>query len=245
MGIEQIKSLGGSQLALQQIIDKINDEGLKTGAPLGTAKDLVIELGSSERAVREAVLRLESLGVVESIKKSGIKVSKPNFSNVLSKTIAILGRNAETFHHLKELRYTLELGALRLAAQKINSTTLKRFRKLAGKYRKIVEDRGDHDHLLEIDSQYHELILTTTENPLIYEQHSVVSEYFKLHSKSLNHVDIDWETRKAFCWEHDEIINAMESGNIEYAEIILSRHLQRLLDEKPSKQQHGEKNEWK
>lgn len=226
--IKKVQTIG-SHAVTQQIIAVINEGKLRPGDSLGTEKELVARFAATGRSVREAIVGLQSLGVVESIKKSGIRVARPKLSSLLAMSIDILGRSEGGFQQLKELRYTLELGALRVAAKRINAEALANFHHIVDEYQQVIDEQGAFTRLIEIDRRFHETLLQSTGNPLIHEQHSVVSEYFRRHLIENGEKDTTWDERKVFLWEHREIVNGIQEGNIEYAEIILARHIGRVV----------------
>ena len=212
-----------------RIIALINSRKLKPGDSLGTETELVKELGSASRSVREAVVGLRALGLLESRRKAGITVAAPCPAHILTAGIEVMGRTAEGFRHLKELRFTLELGSLRLAALKMTPALARGLYSLCDQFEALAAEGREFGEIVELDKQFHQSLLRATENPMIFEQHIVVSEYFKRHIEAHGPEEPSKIIFERAVWEHRELISALEDGNAEYAGIIMSRHIERIF----------------
>ena len=94
----------------KRIINYIKENGLKVGDALPKEMEFAESLGVSRTAVREAMLRLRTLGLVESKKHRGMVLLEPdlvsNFEKMLDPAIIDLRMLSNLF----ELRLMLELG---------------------------------------------------------------------------------------------------------------------------------------
>lgn len=111
--LSQLKPVG-----TESLVDKVEsrllrffkENELAPGDPIPKEIDLATSLGVSRTVVREALLRLRTLGLVESKKRRGMIFQQPdilnNFARVMDPTL--LGEN--TMKQLFELRLILEMG---------------------------------------------------------------------------------------------------------------------------------------
>ena len=94
----------------KHIIEYIKENALKVGDALPKELEFAETLGVSRTAIREAMLRLRTLGLVESRKHRGMVILEPdlvhNFEKMLDPALVDVGRLSNLF----ELRLMLEVG---------------------------------------------------------------------------------------------------------------------------------------
>lgn len=92
------------------LLEFFKENGLGPGDPIPKELDFAKSLGVSRTVVREALLRLRTLGLIESKKHRGMILKQPdiinNFERIMDPTL--LG--TETLKNLFELRLILEMG---------------------------------------------------------------------------------------------------------------------------------------
>lgn len=135
-----------------------------------TLAGLEDRFGVSRTVVREAMRILESLGMVRAKRRVGLTV-QPSASwsvldpRVIAWRLAGAGR-AEQLRSLTQLRVALEPTAARLAAQTAQETGVELLR-LAEQLRELGEQGlGDTALYLDIDVQFHTLLLTCGGNEM-------------------------------------------------------------------------------
>lgn len=93
-----------------QLRDYLRKKSFKPGDPLPSEQQLADSLGVSRNVVREALSRLRMLGLVETKKKRGMQLSRPDILGSLERVLDPLIMNKNTLQDLFELRLTLEVG---------------------------------------------------------------------------------------------------------------------------------------
>ncbi len=224
--VEILKTNSSTEQAVKALIDRIESLGLRPGDSLGTEKKLMEELGLSERSVGDAVQRLRALGMIESIKKAGIRISEPKLDSILEATILLHARKENGLKELAELRFALEIGAVRLTVERMTDEVIAQLRDNVKSQSELVGNKGNREEIKQADEQFHQILLKASGSPMIYRQHAVISEYFRKYSGTSSE---DQETREMTIWEHGQIISALEKRNVEYATAILSKHLSRTI----------------
>ena len=135
-----------------------------------TLAGLEERFGVSRTVVREAMRILESLGMVSAKRRVGLTVQPPGSWSVLDPQViawrlAGAGR-AEQLRSLTQLRVALEPTAARLAAQTARHTGPE-LTTLAARLRELGEQGlGDTPEYLQIDVQFHTLLLTSGGNEM-------------------------------------------------------------------------------
>src|SRR5471030_3349540 len=90
----------------------------RSGDMLPGQRELAEQLGISRPSLREAVIVLETLGLVRSMQGKGVVVLEANLSDSQSHDSAVAGASLED---VLQLRYTLEPFIVGLVAQSISS----------------------------------------------------------------------------------------------------------------------------
>ena len=99
----------------------------RSGDMLPGQRELAEQLGISRPSLREAVIVLETLGLVRSMPGKGVVVLDAQFSDSPSHDSAVAGASLED---VLQLRYTLEPFIVGLVAQSISSKEVGQLRKI-------------------------------------------------------------------------------------------------------------------
>ena len=135
------------------LLDYIRRSGLNPGDMLPKEEELSEQLKVSRHIVREGVSRLKSLGLVESRKRRGMILTRPNvFAGVSKLAEANLFSDAEC-REFMQIRVYMELGMAETIFRKKTPENLKELRQLAGSRRKhptMEEEIAFHRKLVSI-----------------------------------------------------------------------------------------------
>ena len=93
-----------------QLREYLRKKSFKPGDPLPSEQQLADALGVSRNVVREALSRLRMLGIVETKKKRGMLLSRPDILGSFERVLDPLIMDKATLQDLFELRLTLEIG---------------------------------------------------------------------------------------------------------------------------------------
>lgn len=125
--------------------------------------------GVSRSVIREAIRVLGSMGLVESVKRVGIRVLPPERWNVYDPTVIrwrLLGPgNGEQLRSLTELRSAIEPMAAELAAGHAAPAISAELLQVADRMR-IAGESGDLSSFLELDIRFHRLVLQGSGNEM-------------------------------------------------------------------------------
>ena len=194
-----------SLVATEVIREAILDGRLVPGQRL-KEEELARELGISRTPVREALLVLQTEGMVESAPNRGATVRSYDVDDLVE---------------LYLLRAALEGLAARLAAERVKARDLAKLRKscdrfestaAAGTLAELVrENLVFHNTVLEIagSERIAQLVRSVTELPLVYKSYLWYSPSQKLVSAHY----------------HRQIVNALEARDPERAESVMKQHV--------------------
>ena len=163
----------------------------------------------SRVAVREALTRLLGEKLVVVGEKGGYFV----------KTMT-----TEDVHQVRELREILELGALKLAAKKIDKQQVAKLEKICDDFSAMVK-QGYFNGACEADIKFHETLIASADNKKLleaYQASNIPLFHLKLTKTQVYMDDYDQTDQ-----EHRQIVKALKTKNLKLAEETLIKHLAR------------------
>ena len=163
----------------------------------------------SRMAVREALTRLLGEGLVILGEKSGYYV-KP--------------MTPEDVKELRELREVLELGAVRLAINKITSTQLELLEKICDDFSSMVSNHY-YNGALEADMKFHETLVELSGNKNLLTTY--LSSHIPLFHQKLGSTQISYDDHEQTDFEHRALVKALKEKDSTIAETILIKHFAR------------------
>src|SRR5690606_2894900 len=109
-GLEPIVSLTMADRVEAQLRKYLREEGLTPGESIPKEIELAEALGVSRNVVREALSRFRMLGLIESKKRRGMVLARPDVLVSLEKVLDPHILSKDTRKELFELRLVLEMG---------------------------------------------------------------------------------------------------------------------------------------
>ncbi|MGH6925279.1 MAG: GntR family transcriptional regulator, partial [Propylenella sp.] len=201
--LQRAKSL--TDQAMEQIRSRIVGGEFALGAPL-SENALASELGVSKTPVREALLRLRMEGLVSILPQRGTFV---------------FDMTTDEIRELGELRETLELAALRLAAGRNRAPLVRTLDGIVGAMGvALAED--DSVHYRNLDADFHQAFFTHCGNGYFLSTY----ESFAFRVKALRtRLSVDPALNRSSYRDHQAIAALVDSGAIEEAVARLSEHV--------------------
>jgi DNA-binding FadR family transcriptional regulator len=195
------------------------------------AEHLEDELKVSRSVVREAVRVLQSLGLVETIKRVGIRVLPSNRWNpfdplVIRWRLAGEGRGAQ-LRSLAELRSAVEPVAAELAAVNAPQELRQELLDVALAMREAGQ-AGDVPRFLELDIQFHSLLLSGSGNEMFANLVGQVAE--TLTGRTVHGLMPDRPRDLTLQW-HLDVAEAIFGGHASEAREASSRIMRRTISE--------------
>jgi GntR family transcriptional regulator, transcriptional repressor for pyruvate dehydrogenase complex len=92
------------------LVGLLQQRKLKVGDSIPKELELAETLGVSRTVIREALLRLRMMGLIESKKKKGSVITSPDLFGVMSKSLNPYILDQETLKEIFEIRLVLEVG---------------------------------------------------------------------------------------------------------------------------------------
>lgn len=195
---------------------------LAPGAPLPPERALAIELGVSRNALREALTRLEGLGLLERRHGSANRVPR---SIPLTATLAGRLQSVQAdYDHSAEFRALLEPRIARLAAERIEGVQLVALSELLEQ--SAVET--DADLSARLDLAFHTAIAQATANPLLATLGELTASW-TVEARVFSH--LAGEGRRRLSHDgHARVLAALSARDGEAAEYAMRIHLAEVRD---------------
>lgn len=109
-GLEKIVSTTMADVVEVKLREYLKNKPFLPGDALPTEAELAEALGVSRNVLREALSRLRMLGMIESKKKRGMVLTKPDILGAFEKVLDPLIIDKDTLQDIFELRLVLEMG---------------------------------------------------------------------------------------------------------------------------------------
>ena len=221
----------------RSLVDKVEDglvkllqeRKLKVGDSIPKEIELSQSLGVSRTVVREALLRLRMMGLIESKKKKGAVITSPDLFAILRKSMNPHVLDQETLKEIFELRLVLEVGMADFLFKRMTKKDL-------ADLRRIVQDEPpmSENHLFNINHEiaFHGKLYEITGNETLKKFQKLLLPVFDyVHNSGLLKKPANL---KAFV-SHRGLVDILETGTPEEFTIGMRNHLEnhfaRILSE--------------
>jgi DNA-binding FadR family transcriptional regulator len=152
------------QVVQHEIRNYILREALRPGDPLKPESELARLFGVSRNSVREAVKALESTGVLETRRGSGVYVRDFSFAPLLDHLPYGLMQDKRALRELAALRKTLETALIPDAMRAMAPESITALRETLESMR-VLAERGES--FTEQDRQFHQLLFRDLGNTML------------------------------------------------------------------------------
>jgi len=215
-------------LLYQSVQDAIKahilENDIQPGDPLPPETELARQLGVSRNSVREAVKALESMGILESRRGSGIFVREFSFEPLLNNLPYGLMGDVRDIEELLEIRRILELAKIGAAIDKLTSEQLAAFDELLEEMRRRAE-RGDS--FPTEDRKFHQLLFQNLGNRML---HRLIDVFWLALSNAARSLDMADPNPLLTYYNHAAIVDALRAQDASQAQTALDAHYDGIRD---------------
>lgn len=227
MSVNKIRQKTVVEQVMAQIKELIASGEYKPGDKIPTELEMSETFGVGRSSIREAVKIFNYLGVLESKAAKGTYVQKRSHISTEALTWSLLLGNDE-MEEMIDLRGAIELWSILSLTQKIYENlpeTMDILKNLGTivKNMQISIERNKLENLIELDFQFHQIIIEAQKNPQFHSlYHTLRSFLFEEIRKSQE----DYQDPVLIAEEHNKIIQAISSGNQETVRAIYTGHIE-------------------
>ena len=202
------------------LVQLLQQQKLKVGDSIPTEWELTEKLGVSRTVIREALLRLRMMGLIESKKKKGAVITSPDLFGNMSKSMNPHILAPETLKEVFEIRLVLEIGMADLLFNRITPSDIQALRA-------IVEDEppATQYHLFNIDHEitFHGKLYEITGNETLKKFQKMLLPVFDyVHNSGL----LKKQTLLKMFISHKELVDILEHGTPEQFRNGMRSHLE-------------------
>ncbi len=214
--LSKIKGENVRDYAYRTILHNIVTLELPPGSMV-SENDLSEQLNVSRTPVREALLEMRRMGLVESFPQKGSYVTKIDYKLIDDANF---------------IRLSLEIAIVRLACrQGISTRYVRKLRDNIESQRQHMNVNGSHFFMLELDNVFHRLLFEAVGKMHAYEfMQGQIAHFDRLRNLEFQILQTEKNTRTVM--DHENILYTIEKRDEELAEMVMTRHLSRHLYEK-------------
>jgi GntR family transcriptional repressor for pyruvate dehydrogenase complex len=209
---------------VERIRDVINEQKLTAGERLPGELELVEQLQVSRPVLREALARLQGLGLIEIQRGNGTFVASrdrlANCVQLLRTAVTLAPRELLSY---AELRAAVEVQAVRQAAERATSEDVAALKRMLKELNSV--DRP-YEELLEIDFRFHRRILQAAGNELMQNLMEVIYEFVVTQMAKITPSPRENKLGRRL---HREIVAAIADHDPDAAERAMREHMEVVL----------------
>lgn len=210
---------------LDRLIEAITSNEFPPGSQMPSERELMAKIGVGRPSIREAMLTLQQMGLIKISHGERARVVKPSIDVIVdqisSAMFMLLLTNPRGLEELKSARIMMEVGLVRLAAERAGPNDL---RYLQDAIREMREATGDAAAFVAADMKFHEVIAGISGNSLIA---AAVGAILGWLSKFRHEMVAVKGAETLTVQEHEAIFQAIVDRDPNAAEQAMQRHLSR------------------
>jgi GntR family transcriptional repressor for pyruvate dehydrogenase complex len=130
------------------LVELLQEKKLKVGDSIPKEIELAETLGVSRTVIREALLRLRMMGLIESKKKKGAVITSPDLFAIMGKSMNPHILDQETLREIFEIRLVLEIGMADLIFHRITKENIRELKDIVSN-----EPPATQNHLFNIEHE--------------------------------------------------------------------------------------------
>lgn len=221
MELRNLKTQDLQELIQEQLKLYIIENGMKGGDPFPTEYELAEKLGISRTAIREALKRLETLGVIEVKLGVGRFVREFNFEAILNGLPYNLEMDIKNFREVLEVRFCLESWFIAKDINRYTAENIIELKEILKKLEFQVLNDFEEKELVETHSQFHCALYENSDNSLLINLIKIFSTIQR--NLTLMH-RYKTKDRNLFIRQHQLLLEAIEKKDPNLAQRRLEEH---------------------
>ncbi len=202
------------------IVELLQEQKLKLGDSIPKELELTEILGVSRTVIREALLRLRMMGLIESKKKKGSIITSPDIFGNLSKSMNPHILDQDTLKEIFEIRLVLEIGMAEFIFQRVTQNDIEDLKAIVAKEPVSTEQFiFDSEHEIEFHGKLYEI---TGNETLKKFQRMLLPIFNYVHNSGL----LKKQTKIKKFVSHKGLVEIMENGSPELFRNAMRNHLE-------------------
>lgn len=212
-----------SDKVYEYVLDKIKTNKWAEGEKIYSENKLSERLEVSRIAVREALEKFSALGILEKKKGAGTYVSKIDISSIVGNIVPLMTLQSMDILHVLKFRLHFEQGNI---IEFMKNCTEEDIDELTSVYDEMKAHSTDSEDFYTADYRFHTIIARGTGNPIVISINEILTGIL-VASQELVNTKIGPEIGLRY---HKSILEAIKSGDIELAVLMMKRHIEATID---------------
>jgi len=203
-----------------QLIELFISNKVKMGDAIPKETDLADSLGVSRTVIREALLRLRMIGLIDSKKKRGAVLTNPDLLGLLKKSLYPTILTDETLKDIFEMRLVLEVGMSDLIFNNLKPEHIEKLEQIVAN-----EPEQSDTTIFEINHEveFHSTLYEITSNNTLKEFQKMLLPVFDfVHSSGILQKPVKL---KGFT-SHKDLVSILKTGTPEQFRNAMRSHLE-------------------
>ncbi len=202
-----------------RLLQLIQSERLRPGDKLPAERDLAATMHVSRPVLREALRALSIMKVVDIRQGAGTFVTALEPQQLVSHLDFVFSKDTVALAQVLETRRVVEVGNVRLAAQRITDGQLAHLREIVLELRGAVDDA---DRFATLDIDFHGVVCDAAANFLLGQFMSIINTLARV---SRERTGAARSFRARVLRDHDQILAALAAHDGEAAARAMTAHL--------------------
>lgn len=220
----QIRRPSAADEVFANLYAQITNHEMRVGERLPTQETLSARFSVSRNTIREAITRLNALGLVTTRQGSGTVVTRPagdSLANIGGSNLILQPAAVTEF---LEARLFVERATVRLVVMRATALDLKKLRENTDTQMRAVS-AGDMERLSRLDVEFHLTIAAITGNRVLNAFFQTIWEKLRQFIRQASHMEgVAAESMQA----HIRLLERIEARDADGAEHRLAEHLYRV-----------------
>lgn len=223
-GIKPIQNLTQVDKIEKALEEYFESAQLKPGDLLPKEIDLAKAMGVSRTALREALTRFKTLGIIESKKNKGMTLTSPDPFLNMERVMSPKRLGGQTMNDMFELRLVLEIGICELLFKRRNAANLQELREIVEREEKAVSNK----EIVKYDIEFHSMLYKISGNDTMIRFQKLLNPIFNYVYESL----LDGKTALVQSEvSHRDLYNSLKDEDANKFRIKMKQHLRPYLNE--------------
>lgn len=203
-----------------RLISLLHQRKLKVGDSIPKELELATSLGVSRTVIREALMRLRMMGLIDTRKKKGAIITSPDIFGNLAKSLNPYILSEETLKEIFEIRLVLEVGMADLLFRNVTPDDIKELKQIVKN-----EPASAKNHMFEAsyEIQFHGKLYQISKNETLTKFQSLLLPIFGFVEKSSLFKPVT--NPKKFV-SHKQLVSILEKGTPEEFRNGMRSHLE-------------------
>lgn len=218
--IEQIDTRSLVEKVEARVVKLLQEKKLKIGDTIPKELELATTLGVSRTVIREALVRLRVMGLIDTKKKKGTVITSPDILSIIEKSLNPHILSEDTLKEMFELRLVLEIGMADFIFRNVTPEDIQDLKEIVKNEPSYTDDLAFN---AEQEIAFHGKLYEITGNNTMKKFQKMLLPIFEyVHNSGLLN---QYAPAKKFV-SHKGIVEVIENGSPELLRNAMRNHLE-------------------